>query len=208
MNKTIYDLYIKWAWLVIAGLLAITLLSCNKPAKEIHTEKTTVDSTWKQEFTQYQSQMLTTFKQQSEAIVSAYKKTVDINKDVNTVTERTFDATTGKMTSEKITKVDKSTYDSMAASSSTHFITIHDGATATSSSSTYGTNSGTSHTVDIKKDVIIRYSGSAYVLWNPLALKPLPSVIGGAINIIGPVELNGHYNIDIGKYYLGPQLKF
>ena len=167
MNKTIYDLYVKWAWLVIAGLTAIVLLSCNKPAKEIRTETTTVDSTWKKDFAQSQAQMLVMFKQQADAIVSAYKKTVDINKDVNTITEKLYDVNTGKLTCERTTKIDKTTYDSMAASSSTHYVTINGGSTSSSSSSTSGSISSTSHSVDNKKDVIIRYSGAIFVGWDP-----------------------------------------
>jgi len=208
MNKTIYDLYVKWAWLVIAGLTAIVLLSCNKPAKEIRTETTTVDSTWKKDFAQSQAQMLVMFKQQADAIVSAYKKTVDINKDVNTITEKLYDVNTGKLTCERTTKIDKTTYDSMAASSSTHYVTINGGSTSSSSSSTSGSISSTSHSVDNKKDVIIRYSGAIFVGWDPLALKPAPSVIGLEYIIIDPISVMGQYDIDIKKAYVGPHLKF
>jgi len=209
---TLIEVWQKYSKEIIFGvvgiLIILSVINLLRPAKEIHTEKTTIDSTWKQQFAMTQSQMIASFKQSAAEVVSTYKKNLDINKDVNTITEHKYDATTGKMTYEKITKIDKTTYDSIVASTTSSTVTVNAGVTSTSTVTVTSSGSGTNHSVDtqttIKENVgLLSIEGTYLHLPTTSGIALLPG-----INLDAGTTISAGPALDLTKGGLGYAVGF
>ena len=90
--------------------------------------------------------------------------------------------------------------------------TVVTGAHLSIDTSTAAVSTNTTKTSDTRKEdkteKTITYNGSVAVYWEPVHLKPLPSVIDASYVITNPFEITGNINLDIGKFYVGPRLKF
>jgi len=76
--------------------------------------------------------------------------------------------------------------------------------TASSSNTSAVSNSITSSTPILP----ITNRGAIFALYDPLALRLYPTILGASYPILGPIDIVAQYNIDVKSLYVGPKLGF